>query len=254
MNDAIVGLPALVDRAADALTGARSSAEVLEARDLASVAYAAAKTAGRFARAKKAHDDLIAAVYRAQANALEIESRAKMRLADEYDAAQERGEVKSPGNTSGKSNIPDANNTPTVTDLGLDSKQIHEARRIRDMELLEPGFLRDALQDVLGEGREPTRAALQEIISAHMALPKSQRRGLSRRGRRPNPFYEPDPQFDAMLVVVGSCRNIVERGMQFSCEYIIGGCLDDDMRERNLATIRTCRDFLTQILEVADVE
>ena len=61
---------------------------------MARVAYDAAKTAGRMARAKQAHDDVIGAVYRAQADALLIEARAKMRLADEYDAAQERGAVK----------------------------------------------------------------------------------------------------------------------------------------------------------------
>jgi hypothetical protein len=45
---------------------------------------------------------------------------AQVRLADEYDAAQERGE------TSGqprKSNIPDGNNTPTVTDIGSKSNR-----------------------------------------------------------------------------------------------------------------------------------
>jgi hypothetical protein len=36
---------------------------------------------------------MAAAVHRAQADALEIEAKAKRRLADEYDAAQERGEV-----------------------------------------------------------------------------------------------------------------------------------------------------------------
>ena len=63
------------------------------ARDLASVAYDVAKKAARLGRAKGAHDDLIAAAYRTQADALEIEALAKRRLADEYDAAQERGEV-----------------------------------------------------------------------------------------------------------------------------------------------------------------
>jgi hypothetical protein len=47
-------------------------------------------------RAKKAHDDLIAAAYRAKADALEIEALAKRRLADEYDAAQDRGDAVGP--------------------------------------------------------------------------------------------------------------------------------------------------------------
>jgi hypothetical protein len=52
---------------------------------------------------------------------------AKCRLADEYDAAQERGEVKKHGRR--KSDIPNENITPDVTDIGLTSKQVHEARR-----------------------------------------------------------------------------------------------------------------------------
>jgi len=86
-------LPSLIDRAASMLTGAKTAAEVLEARDMAGFAYDVAKRAARLQRAKSAHDDLVAAAHRAQAHALEIEARAKRRLADEYDAAQARGEV-----------------------------------------------------------------------------------------------------------------------------------------------------------------
>jgi hypothetical protein len=39
-----------------------------------------------------------AAAHRTQADALEIEAGAKRRLADEYDAAQERGEIANAGN------------------------------------------------------------------------------------------------------------------------------------------------------------
>jgi hypothetical protein len=86
-------LPSLIDRATQALANARTAAEVLEARDMARMAYDAAKSFSRMEQAKRAHDTLIAEVYRAQANALAIEARAKMRLAEEYDAAQDRGEV-----------------------------------------------------------------------------------------------------------------------------------------------------------------
>ncbi|MGY2933284.1 hypothetical protein ACVWZ6_002886 [Bradyrhizobium sp. GM6.1] len=65
----------------------------LDARDRAVVAYTAAKLQARLAKAKKAHDELICAAYRAQGDALNIEARAKRRPADEYDAAQARGEV-----------------------------------------------------------------------------------------------------------------------------------------------------------------
>lgn len=94
--------------------------------------------AARFARAKSAHDDVIAAVYRAQADALEIEAMAKRRLADEYDAAQERGEV---ATRADQNLLPDEKKV-SVSDLGLTHKDIHEARQIRDAETAEPGVIR----------------------------------------------------------------------------------------------------------------
>ena len=63
-------LPSLIDKATAALNGARTSAEVLEARDMARVAYDAAKSAARILQAKSAHDTIIADVHRAQAHAL----------------------------------------------------------------------------------------------------------------------------------------------------------------------------------------
>lgn len=72
----------------------------------------------------------MAARNRAQADALEIEAGAKRRLADEYDAAQERGEVAKNGQPSSSMQ----EGLPTVTDIGLTHKDIHEARIIRDAE------------------------------------------------------------------------------------------------------------------------
>lgn len=69
------------------------SVDELDARDRAVVAYTAAKLQARLAKAKKAHDELICAAYRAQGDALNIEAQAKRRLADEHDVAQARGEV-----------------------------------------------------------------------------------------------------------------------------------------------------------------
>jgi hypothetical protein len=58
---------------------------------------------------------------------------AKRRLADEYDATQERG---GHGN---KSDIPQKNITPaTAADIGLTSKDIQEARIVRDAEKAAP--------------------------------------------------------------------------------------------------------------------
>lgn len=154
-------LPAMVERAAQSLASAKTAAEVLEARDLASVAYDAAKRAARLAQAKGAHDEIIARTHRAQADALEIEAGAKRRLADEYDAAQERGEVA----TGRPKSLPNGNSSATVADIGLSSKDIHEARKIRDAEMSDPGVVRRTLDKALSEGSEPSKAALRRAVN-----------------------------------------------------------------------------------------
>lgn len=162
-------LPVLLDRAASALANARSAAEVLEAKEMAGLAYDAAKRAGRLARAKEAHDSVLADVYRAQADALVIEARAKMLLADEYDAAQERGEV-----SSGRpKTLPDGNTSATVADIGLTSKEVHEARRVRDAERADPGVTQRTVQSFVDRGEEPTKAKLtREIINKPKPAPQ----------------------------------------------------------------------------------
>jgi hypothetical protein len=157
-------LPSLVQRAASQLASATSAAEVLEARDTASVAYDAAKKAARLAKAKGAHDELIAKAHRAQADALEIEAAAKRRLADEYDAAQERGEIGKRGDYGAVTSTAEV--TPaTAADIGLTHKEIHEARQIRDAEQADPGIVRRVLDEALEAGNEPTKAALRNATT-----------------------------------------------------------------------------------------
>jgi len=150
-------LPSLIDRAASMLSGAKTAAEVLEAREVAGLAYDVAKRTARLQRAKNAHDDLVAAAHRAQAHALEIEARAKRRLAGEYDAAQARGEVAKAGQYE-RANVENDNVCPaTAANLGLRRDQIHEARQIRDAETADPGVVRRALDDRLERGQEADR-------------------------------------------------------------------------------------------------
>lgn len=175
-----ITLTALIDRAAKALAGAGSAAEVLDARDMASVAYDAAKKAARLLRAKQAHDEVVGAAYRAQADASAIEALAKRRIADEYDAAQERGEVARHGETlrSGP-DVPKQNfGKATAADIGLSRKEIHEARIIRDAEDAEPGAIRRALDEALDAGEEPTRAHVMRA-----ALKASKRKKHTRGAR-----------------------------------------------------------------------
>jgi len=53
------------------------------------------------------------------------------RLADEYDAAQERGEVV--GRKGGGDTTVPVRNAATAADVGLSRKQIHEARAVREL-------------------------------------------------------------------------------------------------------------------------
>jgi hypothetical protein len=167
-------LPALIRRASQALANATSAAEVLDAKAMAGVAYDVAKSSARLAKAKGAFDDVIGAVYRAQADALEIEAQAKRRLADEYDAAQERGEVV--GNKGGgfrwereKQTVEGYNSKPTAAELGLDKTEIHHARKLRDAEDMDPGFVRRFLNETIDAGQEPTKAGLSREINTRLS-------------------------------------------------------------------------------------
>jgi hypothetical protein len=102
---------------------------------------------------------------------LEIEAQAKRRLADEYDAAQERGEVV-PRTGGGDRTVPVGNGGPaTVSDLGLTRKQVHEARQLRDAEAADPGVIRRALDARLAQGQEPTKAAAREAAALTIRAP-----------------------------------------------------------------------------------
>jgi hypothetical protein len=197
-------LRALVDRAASILANARSSAEILDAREMAGLAYDVAKRTARIQRAKDAHDVLIGAAHRAQANALEIEAQAKHRLADEYDAAQERGEVAAgrPKTLEGGKSF-----QATAANLGLRHDEIHDARLIRDAEANDPGIVRRTLDDRLARGEEPTRSALRKmVVDAAMRGMKPQRRP-----NRRNPLYvAPTREQAAWRHVTGIFRAFAE--------------------------------------------
>ena len=161
-------LPTLINKATAALDNARSSAEVLEARDMAKMAYDAAKSAARIMKAKEAHDTLITEVHRSQAHALAIRARAEMRLAEEYDAAQDRGEVATHGQRGPKKDVEESNvfSPATAADLGLRRDEIHEARKLRDAERAYPGIVQSTINNMIERGEEPTRANLKREIMA----------------------------------------------------------------------------------------
>lgn len=96
-----------------------------------------------------------------------------MRLAEEYDAAQERGEV---GQSGARTDLVPRGNevAPTAADLGLTRKAIHEARTVRDAERAEPGVILGNSQNVphehtLHHGGAKCRRGRQLLGSAHIS-------------------------------------------------------------------------------------
>ena len=175
MNDlstAILNLPSLVSRAADQLAEAKTSAEVLEAKTTAGVAYDAAKSAGRIARKKAAHDDLMQKIYRSQAQCVIIEGEAQARLADEYDLAQEKGEVQKAGGDR-VSILADHENGLLAADIGLTHDQIYQARKVRDVLREDPTAIEDKVNALVEQGLEPTKAAIREQLLHALENPKA---------------------------------------------------------------------------------
>ncbi|NEJ95261.1 hypothetical protein G7039_09085 [Rhizobium leguminosarum] len=240
-------LPSLINRAASQLANAVSAAEVLEARHAASLAYDAAKKAARFAKAKGAHDQLIAAAHRAQADALEIEATAKRRLADEYDAAQERGEVAGP--SDGDHRRSDRERLPTAADIGLSRKDVHEARQIRDAEKADPGVIRRTLDEKIDSGEEPTKAALRKAV---VEVAKQGLSGRPASSSNKNPLYRtPTKAGAAWTHLYGTCRALSEWASQGEnvALALCGIAERTDDQAANIAAVRKCAATLNRFLE-----
>jgi hypothetical protein len=163
MTNELIEFTPLLQRAVDTLNNAKTSAEILDARNAAHTALAAAQEAEHLARTTGAAQAVITACHEAQSQALKIETQAKIRLADEYDAAQKRGEVAAKNSGRPKS-IPDQNTYTTVTDIGLTSKEVYEARQMRDAEVKEPGVIAKALDADVTSGKSPKRATIAKVV------------------------------------------------------------------------------------------
>lgn len=154
-------LAATVERARSLLDEGDYQAALM----LSSGAYDKAKAAASYASRIKAGEQLIGKARRMQADALLIESRAKIALAFEVDEAQAAGLVASQGRPK---NIPDEN-VFRLEDAGLTSKQLHEARTLRDAEAKEPGIVERAIEARLSEGLEPSRRSINHAIGTRSA-------------------------------------------------------------------------------------
>lgn len=155
------GLVATVERARALL----DDGDIINARIVASVAYNQAKTAAQFAEQIGATEKLIAKARRMQADALLIEARAKILIADKWDEAQAAGKA----SVGGRPKTVSDGNGFTSDDTGLTRKEIHEARKLSAAEHREPGIVERAIQARLSAGLEPTKANLRAAVGTASA-------------------------------------------------------------------------------------
>lgn len=196
----IVKLAPLLQRAADTLINAKTSAKILDARDTAHSVWAAAQEAEHRARIAGAAQTVISACHKVQGEALKIEYQAKARLTEEYTAAQKRGEVQGHGGVRGNrysSKIPDENlarnrkipdenlETPALTDLGLTGKQVHEGRKILDAEAIEPGIIAKTIDAEVAAGQAPRKAEIAKAVNKVINKSKAQPQAKPNKSEKP---------------------------------------------------------------------
>jgi hypothetical protein len=132
---------------------------------LSSWVYDQAQAAAGFARRMQASEEIIGKALRMQADALLIESRAKMALADQYDQAKAAGMVA----TQGRPKKVSDENLFRLEDIGLSKAKIFDARKLREAEIRQPGILQQKINERVELGLEPSRANLRAAIGTASA-------------------------------------------------------------------------------------
>lgn len=154
-------LPAVIERARALF----SEGDVISARLLAAHAGAHAKAEADLAKRFGVAGELVAKARRLQGDALLIEARASMRIAEEYDAAQAAGEAAKQGRPK---KVADGD-VFKLDEAGLTKQDIAEARKLRAAEAGEPGLVQRAIEARLAQGLEPTRRSLRHAIGTRSA-------------------------------------------------------------------------------------
>lgn len=79
-------------------------------------------------------------------------------------------------------------------------------------------------------------------------------RGGARKKKAVNPIHEPNPAYDAVVLVNGCCSDIAEAFDKHGADFILSGCVNSDMRESSIERITRGRDILNLILEAANAQ
>jgi hypothetical protein len=165
--NALVGIGSDASDLAETIERARAlldHGDVLAAKNLATFAYDVAKDQAKLAERLDAGVGLVDKARRLQGDALLIETRAKILIADNWDAAKEAGLI-----NKGRPKSVENNNAFTAAEAGLERTEIHEARKLRDAEKQSPGIVEQAIQARISAGLEPSRAAVVRGIGTRSA-------------------------------------------------------------------------------------
>ncbi|PZR79125.1 MAG: hypothetical protein DI537_41405 [Stutzerimonas stutzeri] len=174
--------------------------------------YDEAGAARNFAARMKASEDVIAHVQAIIGEALDIESYAKVALANEYDAAQAAGMVA----TRGRPKKVNGENLIRLEDVGLSKGLIFDARKLRDAELQQPGLIREVIATRVAEGLIPTRANLRAAVGTASAT----------KDERGDNFYQTPPVATLTLLAMESFSATV---WEPACGYsAIGSVLEEN--------------------------
>ncbi len=152
--------------------------DVMAARQLAEGVYEQAKAGSRFSAKMKLKESL-EACHRIQADALSIEIKTKMLIAEEVERLKAAGKL-----LKGRpKSIPDEN-AFKLEEIGLTSKELHDAKKWLDADRKTPGIAERAIAARLAQGLEPTRSNLKASIGTKTATKEE---------RGPN-LYETGPE------------------------------------------------------------
>lgn len=169
--------------------------DVMAARELAEGIYEQAKAGGRFSARFRLKESL-EACHRIQADALSIEVRTKMRIAEEWEKAKAEGKT-----LKGRpKSVPDEN-AFTAEEAGLTRKDLHYAKQLLEADRREPGIAERAIAARLQAGLEPSRSNLRASIGTKTATKEE----------RGDNLYQTGPE--AMFTLLGLesfCSTIFE--------------------------------------------
>ncbi|HTM94890.1 MAG TPA: hypothetical protein VL100_03600 [Croceibacterium sp.] len=230
-------LAATVERARALL----DEGDVIAARLLASGAYREAKAqAGYAAEFGAAGKRLVAKSRQLQGDALLIETRAKIRIAAEWEKAQAEGRAAGRGRPK---NIPDEN-VFTLAEAGLSAKEIHDARRYAEAEEKAPGLVERAIAARIEAGLEPSRANLRASIGTKTATKEERGHNLYETPAEAVHTLLALEEFAPIIWEPACGRGAISRILEAAGHQLIISDLVDYATSDQFGEVQQVRDFL----------